>query len=55
MGLMNFFLSRDLLGHQISVNYKGEGTFNTKLGAFLSLGILVLVLIQLVQISIDMI
>ena len=39
MGFKDFLLSRDMLGHPISINYKGEGTHNTKLGAFVSIGI----------------
>lgn len=48
MGLTSLLLSRDMLGHNISINYKGESTYNTKFGAFLSIGIQVLVLIQLI-------
>ena len=55
MGFISFLLSRDMLGHQISINYKGNPTYNTKFGAFLSIGIQVLVLFQLIQLSIDMV
>ena len=54
MGFMSFLLSRDMLGHDLSITYKGETTFNTKLGAFLSIAVQVLVLIQLIQLTIDM-
>lgn len=39
----------------MTINYKGEQTYNTKLGAFFSIGIQVLVLVQLAQLTIDMI
>ena len=55
MGFKSFLLSRDILGHPLSINYKGQAKFNTLLGAFLSIGIQVLVLIQLIQLTIDMV
>ena len=39
MKLLDLFLSRDILGHPISVNYQGEDTHRTKIGAFISIGI----------------
>lgn len=36
--LTALLLARDQLGHDMSINYKGEAKFNTKLGGFLSLG-----------------
>lgn len=54
MGFVSFLLARDILGHPLSVNYKGQNKFNTKLGAFLSIGIRTLVLVQLVQLAIEM-
>ena len=55
MGFMSLFLSRDMLGHPLTINYKGDGNFNTKLGAFLSISIQVMVLYILVSLTIDMI
>ena len=42
-----FLLSRDMLGHNMTIKYKGEGSYNTKLGGFLSLAIQSLVIIYL--------
>ena len=39
MGFTSFLLERDMLGHDLSINYKGKSAYNTKLGAFLSIGI----------------
>ena len=47
--LSNILMSRDRLGHPISVNYKGEDTHKTKIGALLSIGIQVMVIIFLIQ------
>ena len=47
MGFLKFFLARDMLGHPITINYKGEDTYKTKIGAFLSIGVQVMVLIFL--------
>ena len=55
MGFMSLFLSRDMLGHPLTINYKGDTNFNTKLGAFLSIGIQVMVLYILIDLTIDMI
>ena len=55
MGFMSFLLSRDLLGHSISVNYRGETTFNTKLGAFFSVCIQILVFVQLAEKVVDLV
>ena len=46
--LSNIFMSRDRLGHPITVNYKGEDTHKTKIGAFFSIGIQVMVTIFLI-------
>ena len=35
--LVDILLSRDTLGHPMSVNYKGSDSYQTKLGAFLSI------------------
>ena len=50
-----FLLARDQLGHKMSINYKGEGSFNTKLGGFLSLAIQTLVITYLVMSTTDLI
>ena len=50
-----FCLSRDILGHPISVKYNSEYTYNTKIGAFLSIVIQVIVLVQLGQRTIELI
>ena len=42
-----FLLSRDTLGHAYSLKYGGNDSYNTYVGAILSLGISVLVLIFL--------
>ena len=47
--LSSILMSRDRLGHPISVNYKGEDTHKTKIGAFLSIGIQVMVVIFMIQ------
>ena len=47
MGFLKFILARDVLGHPITINYKGEDTYKTKVGAFLSIGVQVMVLIFL--------
>ena len=49
-----FFLGRDILGHSISINYRGNTSYNTYLGALLTIGVQMLVLVQLVQKSIDL-
>lgn len=53
-GFLNFMLSQDILGHEHSINYMGDVTFNTKLGALLSIIIKILVLYQLVEKSIEL-
>ena len=47
MKFRSILMSRDLLGHPLSVNYKGSEAFPTKLGAFISIGIQGLVLVFL--------
>ena len=49
-----FLLSRDLLGRANSINFKGEDSYNTKVGAVLSIGILIIVLIQLIKNSVNL-
>ena len=47
-------LSQDMLGHPLSVNYKGEQAYRTVVGAVVSTGIRVLTLVQLITLSISM-
>ena len=49
MGFGTFILSRDLLGHEFSVNYRGKTTYNTYVGSIISICIYVLVMVQLVD------
>ena len=53
--LSSFLMSRDVLGHPLSVNYKGSDTFQTKLGAFISISVQALVLTQLILKLLDLI
>ena len=39
MRFRNILMSRDLLGHPLSLNYKGYESFPTKLGAYISIAI----------------
>ena len=45
MGFASFLLGRDTMGHAFGVNYKGNGTYPTPLGAFISSSIQILALI----------
>ena len=42
-----FFLTLDIFGHPIGVNYKGNDTYQTRLGAFFTLATYTLMLINL--------
>ena len=55
MGFLSFLLSRDAMGHAFSINYKGKDTYPTLCGAFLTMAIQVLTLVQLVKLSVEMI
>ena len=55
MGFGTFLLSRDLLGHAFSLNYRGETTYNTYVGSVISICIYVLVMVQLVDKVIDLV
>ena len=46
------FKSIDIFGHPISVNYRGEDTFKTRLGACFTLIVYLLMIFNLVQLSI---
>ena len=43
----DFIVSFDIFGHPIGVNYKGEDTFKTRIGAFCTVGIYVLTILSL--------
>ena len=49
MGFVKFLRSRDFLGHPHTINFKGEPTFTTKLGATFSIAIQIFVLIYLAE------
>ena len=53
--LGSFLLRWDRLGHPFALNYKGETSHQTRLGAFLSIGISLLVLIILLQKTIELV
>ena len=36
---VDFIASQDIYGHKIEVNYKGDNTYRTKLGAFFTLAV----------------
>ena len=48
-------LSFDTFGHAITVNYKGQDKHRTCPGAFISIGIQVMVLIYLIMQTVDLI
>ena len=48
MGFLNFLQGRDKFGHSITLAYKGSATHQTKLGAFITIMIYILVVAQLV-------
>ena len=35
--IVDFFVSLDIFGHPVGVNYKGNGVYQTKLGAFITI------------------
>ena len=43
-----FFLARDIFGHKIGVHYKGDETYKTRLGAFFTIAIYILMLINFI-------
>ena len=51
-GIIDFFVSLDIFGHPVGVNYKGSGTYQTKLGAFVTLSIQSLMMFNLVTLCI---
>lgn len=52
--MLKFLLSQDMLGHPLSLNYRGDSEYNTKLGAIISIAVRVIVLAQMVQLGIAM-
>ena len=55
MGVLKFLRDRDNFGFLFSLNYKGDETHQTYLGAIVSLAIKVVVLLQLINLMIAMI
>ena len=45
--LSDFIVSFDIFGHPVGVNYKGEDTFKTRVGAFCTIGMYVLTILSL--------
>ena len=46
MGILRkLILSQDMLGHTLSIQYKGESTYRTVFGALVSTGVRVLTLV----------
>ena len=48
MGLLNFLQGFDKFGHSLALTYKGSDKHQTKLGAFITIMIQILVVVQLV-------
>ena len=44
-GIISFLTSLDIFGHPIGVHFKNESSYKTKLGAFFSLAVSILILI----------
>ena len=44
----DFITSFDIFGHPVGVNYKGEDTFKTRVGAFCTAGIYMLTIFSLI-------
>ena len=55
MGFGTFLLSKDLLGHGLTLNYRGNSTYNTYVGSILSICIYVLVMVQLIDKTTDLV
>ena len=49
------FQALDIFGHPIGVNYKGNSTFQTKMGAFFTLVVYSLIIINLVTLGTEFI
>ena len=50
--LVNFLVSRDQYGHPIEINYKGSGSYQTKLGALCTLATQILILVYTINLVI---
>ena len=46
----DFFLSLDIFGHPVTVNYKGEDKFKTRLGALFTIALVVLSIVNLTSV-----
>ena len=46
----DFLLSIDIFGHPVTVNYKGEDSFKTWLGAFCTVALFVLSIVNLTSV-----
>ena len=55
MGFLSFLRGRDMMGHEIKLTYKGNDTHKTMAGAIISIIILVLVAMQLVKLTVDLV
>ena len=51
-GIIDYFVSLDIFGHPVGVNYKGSGVYKTKLGAFVTLVTQSLMIFNLITASI---
>ena len=45
--ISDFIVSFDIFGHPVGVNYKGEDTYRTRVGAFCTAGMYVLTILSL--------
>ena len=46
LNLVEYLVGKDVFGHPVWVNYRGSGSFKTKMGALCSLATLILVLVN---------
>ena len=49
--ISDFIVSFDIFGHPVGVNYKGEDTFKTRVGAFCTVGMYVLTILSLTALT----
>ena len=49
--IVDFLVGRDSYGQPIGINYKGSGTYQTKLGALFTLATLIIIIINFVAVS----
>ena len=50
--LEQFLVSRDIYGHAVGVNYRGSGSYQTRMGAFCTLSTYLLMIIYMVNLMI---